>query len=157
MNDDASVAREARASAGGEPAAPSRLLAASGAILIGASLLVGAVAGLAMTDKIDADGHTLLAAHVAGLMGAFMIFGLGWSLPMVNLSASAKTRLAWCVIVPNYANLTLTFVKGFLRVHALDFGPTGADSAIFVALNILVVLPALAAVGAWTWGLLKKA
>ena len=136
---------------------PSRLLAASGAILIGISLLVGAVAGLAMTDKVDADGATLLAAHLAGLMGAFMIFGLGWSLPMVNLPPASKSMLAWFVIVPNYANLTLTFVKGFLRVHALDFGPTSADSAVFVALNILVVLPALAATGAWAWGLLRKA
>ena len=137
--------------------APSRVLAASGAVLIGISLLVGALAGLAMTDKIDADGPTILAAHVAGLMGAFMMFGLGWSLPMVSLSAAGKARLAWLVIVPNFANLTLTVVKGFLRVHALDFGPTGADSAIFVALNILVVLPILAASAAWAWGLLRKA
>lgn len=137
--------------------APSRLLAVAGAILVGLALLTGAVAGLAMTDKIDADGATLLAGHVVGLTGAFMIFGLGWSLPMVNLTPAAKMRLAWCVIVPNYANLIITFAKGFLRVHGLDFGPTGADTAVFVSLNILVVLPALAAVGTWTWGLLRKA
>lgn len=137
--------------------APARLLAAAGAILIGLALLAGAVAGLAMTDKIPADGHTILAAHLAGLMGAFMIFGYGWSLPMLALSPAAKTRLAWFVIAPNYANLILTFVKGFLKVKGLDFGPTGGDTAIFVALNILVVLPALAATGAWAWGLLRKA
>ena len=137
--------------------ATSRLLAAAGAILIGISLLVGAVAGLAMTDKIAADGATLLSAHLAGLMGAFMIFGLGWSLPMVNLTAGGKSRLAWFVILPNYANLTLTALKAFLHVHALDFGPTAADSAIFVALNILVVLPILAGTGAWAWGLLRRA
>lgn len=136
--------------------APSRLLAAAGAILIGVALLMGAVAGLAMTNKIDADGATLLGAHLAGLMGAFMIFGLGWSLPMVNLSASSKMRLAWLVIVPNYANLAITAIKGFLRVHGLDFGPTGGDTAVFVALNILVVLPALGATGAWVWALIKK-
>lgn len=136
--------------------ATSRLCAISAVLLSGAALLVGAVAGLAMTGKIDADGAILLGAHLAGLMGAFMIFGLGWSLPMVNLAASAKTRLAWLVIVPNYANLVLTAIKAFLRVHGLDFGPTGKDSAIFVALNILVVLPILAAVGAWVWGLLRK-
>ena len=136
--------------------APSRHLAAAGAILIGLSLLMGAVAGLAMTNKIDADGPTLLGAHLAGLMGAFMIFGLGWSLPMVSLSASAKMRLAWFVIVPNYANLSITAIKGFLRVNGLDFGPTSGDSAVFVALNILVVLPALGATGAWVWGLIKK-
>lgn len=136
--------------------APARLLAAAGAILIGISLLVGALAGLAMTGKVDADGATLLAAHLSGLMGAFMIFGLGWSLPMVSLSPSAKTRLAWLVIVPNFANLTITAAKGFLRVHGLDFGPTGGDTAVFVALNILVVFPALAATAAWVWGLVRK-
>lgn len=136
---------------------PSRLLAASGAILIGLALLAGAVAGLAMTDKIPADGHTILASHLAGLMGAFMIFGYGWSLPFVNLAPSAKTRLAWFIIAPNYANLIITFIKGFMKVKGLDFGPTGGDTAIFVALNILVVLPALAATGAWAYGLTKKA
>lgn len=136
--------------------APSRLLAAAGAILIGLSLLMGAVAGLAMTNKIDAHGPTILASHLAGLMGAFMIFGLGWSLPMVNLSSAAKMRLAWFVIVPNFANMIITAIKGFLHVQGLDFGPTSGDSAIFVALNILVVLPALGATGAWVWGLIKK-
>lgn len=136
--------------------APSRLLAAAGAVLIGVALLVGAAAGLAMTDKIDADGAVLLSAHLAGLMGAFMIFGLGWSLPMVGLSPQAKLRLAWFVIVPNYANLAITTAKAFLRVHGLDFGPTGADTGVFVALNVLVVLPALGATGAWVWGLVKK-
>ena len=137
--------------------APARLLAAAGAILIAVSLLVGAVAGLALTKKVDADGAVLLAAHVAGLMGAFMIFGLGWSLPMLRLSAAAKVRLAWLVIVPNYANGAITTLKAFLGVHGLDFGPTSADSAVFVALNILVVLPILAATGAWIWGLTRRA
>ena len=136
--------------------ASTRLLATAGAILVGISLLIGAAAGLAMTNKIDADGAVLLSAHLAGLMGAFMIFGLGWSMPMVNLTPAAKMRLAWLVIIPNYANLIITAVKAFLRVHGLDFGPTGGDTAIFVALNILVVLPALAATGAWVWGLMKK-
>lgn len=136
--------------------ATSRLLAAAGAILIGISLLVGAVAGAAMTGKIAASGATLLSAHLAGLMGAFMIFGLGWSLPMVGLSPAAKSRLAWSIIVPNYANLTITSLKAFLGVHGLDFGPTPGDTAVFVALNILVVLPILAGTGAWAWGLVRR-
>ena len=136
--------------------ATSRLCAASGAILLGLALLVGAVAGLAMTEKIPADGATLLSAHLAGLMGGFMIFGLGWSLPMVMLSEGAKSRLAWCIIIPNYANLTITAIKGFIRVHGLDFGPTTADAVVFGALNILVVLPVLAGVGAWTYGLVRR-
>lgn len=136
-----------------DPDGTSRLLALSGAVLIALALVVGAIAGLAMTGKVPADGGTLLSAHLAGLMGAFMIFGLGWSLPLVSLSPAGKRRLAWLVVLPNFANWLLTTLKAFLRVHGLEPGGSASNSAIFALLTLFVVLPILGATVVWAWSL----
>jgi hydroxylaminobenzene mutase len=43
-------------------------------------------------------------------------------------------------------------VKAWLRVAGVDFIGQAANDAIFITLTVTVVLPALAAAGAWVYG-----
>ena len=61
-----------------------------------------------------------------------------------------QQRLAWLVLISNFANWGVTCVKAWLRVSGVDFIGQPANDAIFVALTLSVVLPSLA--GAWVYG-----
>lgn len=127
-------------------------MAVAAAWLIFLGLATGGYAGLAMTGKLPADGHAALAAHLNALMGGFWILGVAWTLPMLKYGEVGLTRLAWAVIAPNYANWLITSVKAALKVPGLDFTGEAANDAVFVALNVAVVLPALAAAFFWARG-----
>ena len=60
--------------------------------------------------------------------------------------------LAWLVIGANFANWGVTCVKAWLRVSGVDLIGQPANDAIFLTLTATVVLPALAAAGAWVYG-----
>ncbi|HVE88005.1 MAG TPA: hypothetical protein VND93_34345 [Myxococcales bacterium] len=131
-----------------------RLLARSGAGLVLLGLLTGLLAGVAMSGKLSGmDGRILLGAHLASLMGAFFIFALAWSQPLLRLGEQGRTRLAWAVIVSNYANWLITTVKSGFGVHGIDLSSDPANNAVFGALTVLVVLPGLGGAAVWVWSL----
>jgi hydroxylaminobenzene mutase len=115
-------------------------------------LLTGGYVSSAMTGKIPADPHMALAAHLNALMGTFFLLGVAWTLPMLRYGAVGQQRLAWLVIVANFANWAVTGVKALLRVKGVDFMGEPANDAIFLTLTATVVLPSLAAAGAWVYG-----
>lgn len=124
--------------------------AAAWLMLIG--LLTGGYVSSAMTGKVPADPHMALAAHLNALMGTFFLLGVAWTLPMLRYGPVGQQRLAWAVIIANFANWGVTCIKAWLRVSGVDFIGQPANDAIFVTLTATVVLPALAAAGAWVYG-----
>ena len=86
-------------------------------------------------------------------MGAFFIFGLAWTQPMLNLGERGRTRLAWAVIGANYANWMVTTVKSTMGVHGVDLSTDARNNAVFGVLTLLVVLPSLGAAAVWVWSL----
>jgi (hydroxyamino)benzene mutase len=134
------------------PLPAARLMAHAAAWLMLLGLLTGGYVSSAMTGKIPADPHMALAAHLNALMGTFFLLGVAWTLPMLRYGAVGQQRLAWLVILANFANWGVTGVKAMLRVKGVDFIGEPANDAIFVTLTATVVLPALAAAGAWVYG-----
>lgn len=130
-----------------------RFLARAAAILMMLGLLTGILVGQAMTGGLKLDAHAALAAHLNALMGVFWILGFAWTLPMLRYSETGKRRLAWLVVIPNYANWLVTTVKGFLGVSGVAYSGYGANDAVFFALILSVVLPSFAAGGGWLYGL----
>jgi hydroxylaminobenzene mutase len=115
-------------------------------------LLTGFYVAAAMGDRVPADPHTALAAHLTGLLGAFWMFGAGWTMPMLRYGPVGQARLAWAIIIPNYAGWLITGVKALPHVHGVEPGGGSANNAVFIALTLLVVLPALGAGVAWLAG-----
>ena len=134
-----------------------RQLALSGAVLLLLGLLTGFYISAAMGQRIDADVHSAVAAHLNALLGAFWIFGVGWTLPMLRYGPVGQRRLALVVIVPNYANWLITCVKAALRVAGVDVGPSLANNAVLCGLTVFVVLPSLVGAAAWIWGFRRNA
>lgn len=128
--------------------------AAAGLILLG--LLTGFAVAAAMTGKLSAEPHVMLASHLNALMGAFWLLGIAWSVPLLELGA---TELAWLVrlaTLANYANWLVTLIKSYLRVAGLEATGHAANDAVFGALTVLVVLPALGAASLWLRGFLRS-
>jgi (hydroxyamino)benzene mutase len=136
--------------------AQARLLGRSAAMLIVFSLLTGFLVAGAMTGKLDADPHAMLASHLNALLGAFWMIGVAWSLPLLRFDAIGRTRLAWLTIVPNYANWIVTAVKSFLKVAGVEASADGRNNVIFGLLTAFVVLPSLAGACLWVWGFGRK-
>lgn len=134
-----------------------RLLAHASAWLVLLGLLTGGYVAAAMTGKVPADGQVALASHLAALMGAFMMLGVGWTLPMLGYGAVGQRRLAWAFIVANFANWFVTGVKAWLRVPGVDATGEPVNDAVFGVLTLTVVLPALGAAAAWVYGFRRKA
>lgn len=131
-----------------------RVLARAGAGLVLLGLLTGVLAGGALSGRWSfIDGKVVLSAHVAALMGAFFIFALAWTQPMLHLGERGRTRLAWAVIGANYANWLVTTAKSALGVHGVDLSADARNNAVFGVLTVLVVLPSLGAAAVWVWSL----
>lgn len=131
-----------------------RMLARAGAGLVLLGLLTGIVAGGALSGRFSfLDGRILLGAHVVALTGAFFIFALAWTQPMLHLGEKGRVRLAWAVIVANYSNWLVTTVKSTMGVHGVDLSADARNNAVFGALTLLVVLPALVGAAVWVWSL----
>jgi hydroxylaminobenzene mutase len=145
------------------PAAPApaflpaaRLLAHAAAWLVLLGLLTGGYVAAAMTGKVPADGAMALASHLNALMGAFLMLGVAWTLPMLSYGPTGQARLAWGFIVANFANWFVTGVKAWLRVPGVDATGEPVNDAVFGVLTLSVVLPALAAAGAWVYGFRRR-
>lgn len=129
-----------------------RLMAHAAAWLTLLGLLTGGYVSAAMTGKVPADPHMALASHLNALMGAFLLLGVAWTLPMLRYGAKGQHRLAWAFIVANFANWGVTAVKAWLRVSAVDATGEPVNDAVFGVLTLSVVLPALGAAAAWVYG-----
>ena len=119
-------------------------------------LLTGGYVAAAMTGKVPADGQMALASHLAALMGAFLMLGVAWTLPMLRYGATGQRRLAWAFILANFANWFVTGVKAWLRVPGVDATGEPVNDAVFGVLTLTVVLPALGAAAAWVYGFQRQ-
>ena len=134
----------------------SRLAARNGAVLLLLGLLTGGYAASALSGQIDADGNTALASHLSALLGAFWILGLGWSLPMLRYGPVGQTRLVWATTIPNAVNWLVTGFKALWKVKGVAHTGETRNDIIFGVLTVLVVIPTLAAAGAWVYGFKKR-
>lgn len=134
------------------PLPAARLMAHAAAWLTLLGLLTGGFVSAAMTGKVPADPHAALASHLNALMGAFLLLGVAWTLPMLRYGATGQRRLAWAFILSNFANWFVTGVKAFLRVSGVDATGEPVNDAVFGVLTLSVVLPALGAAAAWVYG-----
>ncbi|MFM7200791.1 MAG: hypothetical protein ACKO6N_08370 [Myxococcota bacterium] len=123
------------------------------AVLLTLGLATGVLVSAAMTGKIPADPHAMLASHLNALLGAFWMIAVAWTLPMTHFGAVGRERLVLGVTVANYANWLVTAVKSFLKVSGVDFIGEPKNDLIFGLLTLLVVLPSFAVAGAWAFGL----
>jgi (hydroxyamino)benzene mutase len=136
------------------PSAPvARLLARAAAWLVLLGLLTGVYVSAAMTGKVAADAHAALASHLNALLGAFLLLGVAVTLPLLRYGPVGQRRLAWAFIVANFANWLVTAVKAWLHVSGVELTGHPANDAVFVALTLTVVLPAVGGAGAWIHGL----
>lgn len=135
------------------PAPNLRPLAQRAAVLFCLGLATGVLVSAAMTGKIPADPHAMLASHLNALLGSLWMLAVAWTMPMSRLSPTARERLLLGVTVANYANWGLTLIKAFLHVSGVDLLGEPANDAVFGALTLLVVLPSFGVASAWAWGL----
>jgi hydroxylaminobenzene mutase len=136
------------------PSAPAaRLLSRSAASLVLLGLLTGLYVAAAQTGKIPADPHVALAAHLAALLGAFLLLGVAVTLPLLRYGPVGQRRLAWAFIAGNFANWLVTAVKAWLHVTGVELNADPANNAVFFVLTFTVVLPSLGAAAAWIYGL----
>jgi (hydroxyamino)benzene mutase len=132
------------------------LLARAGAILILLGLLTGGYVSAAMTGALPVDAGAALASHLNAILGGFWIFAVAWSVPRLGYGPAGARRLAWLVIVPNFANWFVTAMKAWWNVKGIAAIGEMKNDAIFGLLIALVVIPSLAAAGAWVWGLFRR-
>jgi hydroxylaminobenzene mutase len=129
-----------------------KLLARGSAWLVVVGLLTGALVSGAMTGKIPAGEHAMLASHLNALLGAFWMLGVAWSMPMLRYGKLGRARIAWSLLVANYANWIITALKSFLHVAGVDYTGVARNDAIFALLVVFVIAPSLAASIAWALG-----
>ena len=134
-----------------DDAARSLVQAAAWLMVVG--LATGGFVASAMTGQVAADPHAALASHLNALLGSLWMVAVAWTLPMLRYGPRGRRRLALGLIVANYANWLVTAVKAFLHVAGVGPGGSAANNAVFGALTLLVVIPALGSALAWAWGL----
>lgn len=131
-----------------------RRAAAAAAALQVIAFATGGLLAAAMTNKVRADVHEVVAAHLNALFGTLWILALAYTLPMLRFGDRGKRRLVIATVIPAYANWAVTAVKSFLFVKGVEPTGDGANDAVFGVLTALVVIPSFVSAGAWTYGLL---
>jgi hydroxylaminobenzene mutase len=129
-----------------------RTLGRAAAWLFLLALLTGGLIPGSLNGTLPFDAHTLLASHLSGLLGCFLLLGVAWSLPLLRYGERGRRRLGWAFIVANYGNWAITALKARLHVAGLGWIGHPANDAIFVLLTVFVVVPSLAAGMAWIAG-----
>ena len=127
-----------------------------GAVLLIVSFATGGLLAMAMTGKVSADAHGILAAHLNALFGCFWLCGVAFTLPLTRFGETGAKRLVLLTAIPAYANWLITMVKAFLHVAGVGLNGSGSNDAVFAALNVFVVLPSLGAAVVWAYGLAGK-
>lgn len=131
-----------------------RQTAAAAAALLVIAFATGVLLAAAMTKKVDADVHAIVAAHLNAVLGCLWIGVLAFTLPMLRFGAAGRRRLVLATVVPAYANWLVTTIKAFFFVAGVDLTGDRANDVVFGALGVLVVAPSFVAAIAWTYGLL---
>jgi hydroxylaminobenzene mutase len=116
------------------------------------ALLTGGLVPGAMNGTLPFEGHTILASHLSGLMGCFLLLGVAWTLPLLRYGPDGQRRLGWAFIVANYGNWAITAAKARLHVSGLGWTGNAANDAVFLLLTVIVVIPSLGAAIAWISG-----
>lgn len=131
-----------------------RRLFRAAALLVLLSLVSGGIAAFALGGWTTAfDGHTLLGAHVAGLLGAALLFGFAVSTPHLSFNPRNTARLGAVFAASQYANWLVSSTKAFFFVHGVVPGGDVANTAVFAVLNVTVVVPMFVTCVLWVWGL----
>ena len=123
------------------------------AVLFMLANITGMYVGLAASGSAPGDPHTVLGAHVVGLLGSLWLLGGAFSLRFTSLSERALEVLSWLFVVPAYGNWLVTSIKAMLHVHGVAMNGSSANDVVFVLLMLLVVLPSLAGGSLWVWAL----
>lgn len=129
-----------------------RFLGLAAAVLMLLGLLTGMLLSAAMTGKVSAEPHMVLASHLNAILGCFWMVSVAFTLPWLRYGPVGAQRLAWLVVLPNYANWAVTAFKAFWKVSGVDAIGEFKNDTIFGLLTVLVVLPSLAAASAWIYG-----
>jgi len=135
-------------------AALQRKTAFYGAVLLVIGFATGGVLAGAMTGKVSADAHTILASHLNAVLGCFWLLALAFTLPMLRFGEKGLRRLVLVTVIPNYGNWAVTLLKAFLHVAGVGLTGQGNNDLVFGLLNVFVVVPSFVAGGAWAYGLL---
>ncbi len=139
-----------------ESSSVERTLGLAAACLMLVALLTGIYAAAGMSGHLHVDGHTALASHLSALMGTFLLGVVGWTMPMLSYQARGKRILALVLIVSSFANWLITAVKAALFVAGIDVQGQLKNDGVFVALQIFVVVPMIAAAVAWIVGFRRR-
>ena len=110
-----------------------------------------------MTHLVPGDDDMTLGAHVNGLMGAFWLLGMGWSLRFVRLSERLLNIAVWMTLAGAWFNFLLAMIKALPCVMAIEFTGNTVNDVLFVARILLVVIPSLVGPALWVWGLRARA
>lgn len=127
-----------------------------GATLLIISFATGGLLAAALTGKVSADAHGILAAHLNALFGCFWLCALAFTLPLTRFEVTGAKRLVLLTAIPAYANWLVTMVKAFLHVAGVGLNGNAQNDAVFAALNVFVVLPSFGAAVGWAYGLAKQ-
>ena len=133
-----------------------RRLIKSAALLLLLALLTGFYISAAAMKLIDADMNMALASHLNGLLGAFWLLGLAYSLRYCHGSEQQLSRVAALIIIANYSNWLITAIKAYVQVSAIAWiEGQWPNNLILVSLTLLVVFPALGGSIGWVLALFK--
>ena len=126
-----------------------------GAVLLIISFATGGLLAMAMTGKVSADAHGLLAAHLNALLGCFWLCAVAFTLPLTRFGVHGAKRLVLLTAIPAYANWVITVAKAYLHVVGVGLNGNAGNDAVFAALNVFVVLPSFGSAVLWAYGLAK--
>ena len=110
-----------------------------------------------MTELVPGNEDMTLGAHINGLMGAFWLLGMGWSLSFIQLSERLLSVAIWMTLAGAWFNFLLAMIKAVPGVMAIEFTGGAVNDVVFAARVLLVVIPSLVGPALWMWGLRARA
>jgi hydroxylaminobenzene mutase len=126
----------------------------AGAWLFAIGLVTGLWAAAVLTGQVVVPIPRLaLAAHLNGILGGLWLIAVAATLDRLRYGLAGRHRLAMLVVVATWANWLITLLASGLGVRGLEYTTDARNNVIAFLLQVFVVLPSLAAGGAWAWGL----
>lgn len=120
------------------------------------SFLSGFYLAAVVTGQVDADAHAAAMAHISGIFGALILFALGWSQSMLQLSSGQQKLQIGSLVVACFGNWAITLLKSAFKVSAIGFNDDPINNFIFCSLFVVVVIPSMMGSGLWVWGLRQR-
>jgi hydroxylaminobenzene mutase len=132
-------------------------LAAAGATLLAVGMFTGLWTDAALTGMVKVNiPHLALAAHLNGVLGGLWMVAVAWTMPMLSYGEVGRTRLAYLVGVPSWANWFVTAIASLWGVTGLEYNQDAHNNIIAGLLQASVVVPTLVASTGWAWGFRKR-